>query len=707
MVNYKTPGVYIEEINTFPPGVAAVETAIPAFIGYTQKAEKDGTKLFDDSGSTTKIVPTKIKTLLDYEAYFGKEISAGIDVYLGSGDTEVRRTEVRPGYLMYQCIRHYFDNGGGECFIVVVGLQNSTASVDLNDFLSGLEAIKKVEDPTLLLAPDAVNLSEAADLGALQQQLLMQSKTKQDRFAILDVKHDYTKNKFDDAEIEVFRQNVGANNLEYGAAYYPYLKTVYSPEVNITNIQVKDSGGTDVDFSSVITNTNVILELEKVMDDLSESADLNQLINRPYDYPSGSTFMDSPLDADPYLVSILNGYEVITKGTSPAAKRTELENRVKYVKGILQSFIHLTDSNLNDTDASASITINDKAKSAEAIHDELVDVDGKLKSVIMRLIAIDEGHPSVPADLADPIGSFGGDDLGIVSNNTTDFDIGGLDYDTDLNNALPNMGAFIENTYGIDPATATYDEAVNAARGVLNQLYNEVLNTILDFRAQLEKRLESLDLMMMNLNPLYASIKQASSKTRYVLPPSAAVAGLYAMTDNNRGVWKAPANVSVNSVIGPTVMIDSDDQKDMNVDTNAGKSVNAIRAFRGKGTIVWGGRTLLGNDDNWRYVNVRRLFIFLEISVKRAMDKFVFEPNTANTWVLVQSTIENFLTTVWRQGGLAGATAEDAFRVDVGLGKTMSTDDVNKGFLIVDVSVAPSRPAEFIVLRFSQKLQVS
>ena len=142
------------------------------------------------------------------------------------------------------------------------------------------------------------------------------------------------------------------------------------------------------------------------------------------------------------------------------------------------------------------------------------------------------------------------------------------------------------------------------------------------------------------------------------------------------------------------------------MDVTAGKSVNAIRAFTGKGTLVWGARTLAGNDNEWRYVNVRRFFIFVEESVKKAIEPFVFEANDANTWVRVQAMIENFLT-LWRQGALQGVKPEHAFYVAVGLGKTMTALDILEGRMIVEMGMAVVRPAEFIILRFSHKMAES
>jgi uncharacterized protein len=190
------------------------------------------------------------------------------------------------------------------------------------------------------------------------------------------------------------------------------------------------------------------------------------------------------------------------------------------------------------------------------------------------------------------------------------------------------------------------------------------------------------------------------------LPPSAAIAGVYAATDRNRGVWKAPANVSLTGVVKPSVTITHEDQQDLNMPTN-GKAINAIRAFTGKGILVWGSRTLAGNDNEWRYVPVRRLFIFVEESIKKATEFVVFEPNDGNTWLRVKTMIENFLTNLWKDGALAGATPKDAFFVKVGLNETMTADDILNGKLIIEIGMAAVRPAEFIILKFSHKLQES
>lgn len=205
-------------------------------------------------------------------------------------------------------------------------------------------------------------------------------------------------------------------------------------------------------------------------------------------------------------------------------------------------------------------------------------------------------------------------------------------------------------------------------------------------------------------NALYFRARSAILNLDCNMPPSPAVVGIYARVDAARGVWKAPANVSVNAVNRPELLLTDEDQGDLNVDALAGKSVNVIRSFPGRGNLVWGARTLAGNDNEWRYIPVRRFFNMVEESTKNATAAFVFEPNDRNTWTRVRSMIENFLTLQWRAGALMGATTEQAYYVRVGLNETMTEFDILAGLMIVEIGMAVVRPAEFIILQFSHKM---
>ncbi len=215
-----------------------------------------------------------------------------------------------------------------------------------------------------------------------------------------------------------------------------------------------------------------------------------------------------------------------------------------------------------------------------------------------------------------------------------------------------------------------------------------------------------LNTTLVENSSLYKSILEEIKTKLNLLPPGPAMAGIYTMVDDTRGVWKAPANVSLNSVVSPSVNITHEDQEDLNV-TPQGKSINAIRTFIGEGTLVWGGRTLDGNSLDWRYIQVRRTMIMLEESIRLATKAYVFENNVANTWVTIKSMIRNFLTGIWKRGGLAGASPDDAFSVHVGLGETMTGDDILEGILRVTILVALVRPAEFIEITFQQQMQKS
>jgi uncharacterized protein len=208
-------------------------------------------------------------------------------------------------------------------------------------------------------------------------------------------------------------------------------------------------------------------------------------------------------------------------------------------------------------------------------------------------------------------------------------------------------------------------------------------------------------------SPTYSTILEEIRAIMNLMPTAPAMAGIYTMVDNSRGVWKSPANVSLNSVVKPSVNITHDQQEDLNVNAVSGKSINAIRTFPGVGTLVWGGRTLDGNSLDWRYVNVRRTMIMLEQSIKLALRSYVFEPNDANTWITVKSMIVNFLFEKWKQGVLAGSSPEDAFDVQIGLGATMTGLDILEGKMLVSVKLAIVRPAEFIVVTFEQQMQKS
>jgi phage tail sheath protein FI len=175
------------------------------------------------------------------------------------------------------------------------------------------------------------------------------------------------------------------------------------------------------------------------------------------------------------------------------------------------------------------------------------------------------------------------------------------------------------------------------------------------------------------------------------------MAALYCVSDRNRGVWKAPANIALPAGYQPSQPVTDD----LQAQYNSGKAINMIRKLDNRGILVWGARTL-EDSDNWRYISVRRLFNSAERDIRKAMASMIFEPNNALTWEKVRTAIANYLHSLWRQGALAGTTEQQACFVKIGKDITMTDDDIAQGKMIVEVGMAAVRPAEFIILQFTQ-----
>lgn len=208
---------------------------------------------------------------------------------------------------------------------------------------------------------------------------------------------------------------------------------------------------------------------------------------------------------------------------------------------------------------------------------------------------------------------------------------------------------------------------------------------------------------LLSLSPFFAATMTLIAKKLNVMPPSGAMCGAFAIVDSTRGVWKAPANIALSQVISPCQILSNEQQQKLTI-TPSGKSINAIRGFSGKGVLVWGARTLAGNDNEWRYINVRRTATMIEHSISDGLQGLALEVNNQTLWSKAQATIENFLMQLWRAGALAGAKPEEAFFVKVGLNQTMTYTDIQQGRLIIQLGISMTRPAEFTILTIEQKI---
>ncbi|CAN5152911.1 hypothetical protein BH09BAC6_BH09BAC6_18540 [soil metagenome] len=649
-----TPGVYVTEIPSFPPSIAQVATAIPAFIGYTAMA----TNL---QPGDLNLVPTRLSSMVEYRLYFGDGPDPGItevDIDANNVVTAVKRNAT---YYMYDSIRMFFLNGGGACYIVSIGTfptPPSPPSFNIADFENGLDALRKYDEPTLLLFPDAVQLG--GGLYTVQNYALKQCGDLQDRFCIFDLLENpnWVTGKND------FRNNTGVINLNYGAVYTPYLQTNLGLSITYHNLMGKIfQAGVPIDLKNFTTSTdakNLITSLNNLA---ADATTINTAI--------GTLLTPSHLDLEEQWMFLVNDYQASFNSVGPVDVETKFE--------ALFTFLYAVAKMVNDwaLNLHGDFASNGLKKDAHDI------ITNALIATMTNLLAYDQGaetefgaakyfdtRAALLASFNDPLWGH-------------------------VFSALPAQNIAI---YGAVPVQSQRFRSVpsfTALFSQLNQGVSQILNLIVTYQANYEQGL-------LQSHPVYKQIVSVVKNTSTTMPPSGAIAGVYASVDASRGVWKAPANVSLTGVTGLTFSIDDPTQGGLNIDALSGKSINAIRAFTGKGILVWGARTLDGNSNDFRYISVRRFLIMLEESVKMAAMQFVFEPNDGNTWVRIRAMIENYLTNLWRLGALAGSKPEQSFYVKVGLGQTMIFDDILNGKMIIEIGVAPVRPAEFIILRFSQ-----
>ncbi|RFZ92739.1 phage tail sheath family protein [Mucilaginibacter conchicola] len=326
---------------------------------------------------------------------------------------------------------------------------------------------------------------------------------------------------------------------------------------------------------------------------------------------------------------------------------------------------------------------------------------------LMQEMLLQSSNMQTAISIFDIIGGKTPDPV-LYTNDITNFrnntGVNGLDYGTAY---YPFIGSDIVEQSNID-YTNLFGGDTKQLAVIINPPANpdstitSILNAIQSDTST--QTVNQLNTALLNASKNYSVIMQVVLADLNILPPSGAMAGVMTTIDNQEGVWQAPANTSIVGAVSLPIKLSESQQANLNVDAVSGKSINAIRFFNGIGILIWGARTLDGNSQDWKYLSVRRTMIMLEQSCKLAAQPYVFQPNDNNTWAAVIAMISNFLTSVWKQGGLQGATASDAFSVACGLGTTMTAQDILDGFMNVTIKVAVVRPAEFIVISFQQQM---
>jgi uncharacterized protein len=658
MLTANHPGVYVQEISTLPPSIAPVATAIPVFIGYTEKSPPNSP------------TPVRIETMLDYVTIFGGPCKKGFTVTVDENSPTgpspaltVNKSEgdVSDNFLMYYGLSLYFQNGGGSCYILSVGKYydtNSIPSDKVQPYKDALDALEKEDEPTLIVLLDATTLG-TIDYYDLCSQARNQCNVLGDRFLIVDILDD---------DAKAFRNSstFGSNYLSYAAAYYPYVNTTinyaYDENSVIVNVNANVANfiWSPVPAYIFVAYSGTVNDEPKVSISQGDSLKFDTTIPGTLTITISSTQQPSALDFVTTWKTLIKSKKLDPKGfdiyLNPFLEKSTVQ--ITSSQKLINVTYPVAFTGITDNDGFAISYIGQATESpqvtfAASVENGNCEFDTSTQSTLKIKIP---GNEILVSDLVKAWGN-------------------------QKNNTNPN--GFDINIYG---------------KGISKISSTTPSITLLKIGT-------TLGILKNSNTALYNQIKTQLVTRHVTLPPSPAIAGVYASVDRDRGVWKAPANVSLNSVIGPATKISDADQDDLNIDPTAGKSINAIRSFTGKGTLVWGARTLAGNDNEWRYVPVRRLFIFIEESTRKATAFAVFEPNDATTWLKVKAMIESFLYGLWQQGALAGSKPDQAYFVSVGLGKTMTPQDILEGRMIVTIGVAAVRPAEFIILTFSHKMQ--
>jgi phage tail sheath protein FI len=702
---YKTPGVYVEEVSKFPPSVAPVATAIPAFIGYTERAVKNGESLL--------FKPTKINSFVEFEEYFGGAPDRDVTLRLNSVDQFVSVASNSNTYLLYDCLRLFYNNGGGDCYIVSVGDYDAPPNIGSitgappSGILGGLKALEKYDEPTLILSPDATLLDSA--IYDFHKQALIQCNKLQDRFLIADLlrNDENVAGETADERVQQFRDNIGINSLKYGAAYWPYLRTTLSAGLTYRDVLFAREGGPVPDQASsrgLLFSLTADNDIRQLIYDLENAMNAALSMEDEIDPDNAGNLVDGSSSLAARFKSLTDAFEAdmasFDEGGGSSWGDTSLDEVygafLELLSAIFEIYDALPEEVSNIPNPTAAQTVDLKLRTdvenfmedAQPVFEALVNHHRQVNSA-GAIDLFDTGALSTEFDNTWALFGYAGPaDL---------TDTVAIANDTDIGDAYTAAAG------GSEPIESQLNLAGDAAKGAVSamvKLFADILSAARSYESTFDASLKAVF-------GTYKSLLARAEQELMVLPPSAAMAGIYTFVDNTRGVWKAPANVSLSAVSAPLININAQEQETLNVDANAGKSINAIRPFTGKGLLVWGARTLAGNDNEWRYVSVRRFFNFAEESIKKATERFVFEPNDANTWVKVKAMIENFLVLQWRAGALAGAKPEQAFFVKIGLGETMTPLDILEGRMIVEIGMAVVRPAEFIILRFSHKMQES
>lgn len=642
-----TPGIYIKEKLARPVTLSGASTAVPVLIGYTELAV---------------VAPQRISGMLDFHNLFGQAYTPSFSVQLNATD-EVEEVVPDFRYFLYDTLSLYFLNGGGPCYVISIGTYTDTGS-PRQKFVDAFAELDLLTEVSLVLAPDlhaekrngngqTEAIVSISDRNFLRGSLLDKVGLLQDKFAIFDLDPP-SLNPHTDAN--QFRNGIvpgQADDLKYGAAYYPWVRSAERPLVGFDRLSLSNSYAGD------------------------------PLVDQAMKYRNDVQAIETEYGFSPTAAGCRSRYEALKADFLAAVgntKKGKFSNIIKYFYSLVAGLDNLS---LTTTELSVEL--------AGQMADE------KLRSCIQILYRFKGilGAHSGPSFLTTTGFAYPADSswfntalTSYVAGTDVESDVALLsDYDQMVNGPSSGYSGWASAELVLADLESGMWVEPDRLFGAVSSVYAAAIS-----------KMETAASQLMQFHPAYSNAGQAVEEYLRSVPSQGAVAGAYCTNDRLYGVWRSPANLALEGLSGPVVAVTNAAQDGLNVHPNTGKSINCIRTFTGKGTLIWGARTLAGRSNEWRYIAVRRFFTFAEQSIRNTAEAFLFAPNHARTWVQVKAAISGFLLEQWNNGALVGTTWEEAFEITVGQGN--QADEME-----ILVGMAVARPAEFITVSFSQSMQ--
>ena len=700
MAEYLSPGVYVEEYDSGVKAMEGVGTSTAGFVGMAQKGPVRG-------------LPVLITSMADYRRRFGGYLS------------QQAYGELR--FLPY-AVEQFFNNGGSACYVMRVcpgdakaakvslagsknggsgsdkpfltlaaaspGAWGNNIQVRFTPSLKNRVRLCESVDVTAAFEVEKADGYQAGDMVCLQYRALRDTGTK-------DADTGDTGSKGADTE----DKNVEDTGTKDTDTNDKEVIDIDTKDADTKETDTNDKEVIDVDTKDADTNDKEVIDVD------TKDADTNdkEVIDiDTKDINAGHTGGKNPGEgASPQTAASAVSYIFAIVEKNEGGKIT-LKQQGAALRDAKAEFLYLAEWELIVSDDSSSEQYENVSFNSDrtnfvpyaVLKSRLITAEAHMNqyaSGVFEGKLTDAQEPSFTVSLE------GGEDGTIkLTNKEMDVDLyKGMDGSPDQRSGLQAFKTLSDvSIMAIPGITNTFvqSELVSHCDNLKNRF--AILDMPLEYKdvSELQEFRENVDSSYAAMYHPWLQCYDSLARRNVFLPPSGAVAGIYGRTDNSRGVHKAPANEVVRNCTGLSVRYNEAEQSKLNP-----RGINLIRSLPGQGIRVWGARTCSG-DGNWKYVNVRRLFIFIEESIKANTNWVVFEPNDEMLWSRVEGTIRVFLTTQWRNGALAGSTADEAFFINIGK-STMTEDDILNGRLICDIGVAPVRPAEFVIFRITQKME--